>query len=227
VHAQEAVCENTTAKVGPKFLLDEAVGWLVSRSRVGQEGLELLADDPVQERRLLGRSRRVAFCRFPEDRGMGVGLGVARVGAAGAGHRARTDAIGVPCLGAPHSLLTTLRVLRFTDGASLGFTGSVGAYKLRDLPDRLTQRTSCPSIHRTRHSASMSNALMEQLRRLSLAERLQLVEDLWVTIAAEAASLPVPASHRQQLALRRAAHRANPSDVIPWEEVRRQFWAEE
>ena len=73
----------------------------------------------------------------------------------------------------------------------------------------------------------MSNALMEQLRRLSLAERIQLVEDLWDTIAAEADSLPVPESHRQQLALRRAAHRSSPSDVIPWEEVRRQLWAEE
>jgi hypothetical protein len=48
------------------------------------------------QERLLGRSRRVAVCRFPEDRGMGVGhsagrssLGVARVGAAGSGHRAR------------------------------------------------------------------------------------------------------------------------------------------
>ncbi len=68
---------------------------------------------------------------------------------------------------------------------------------------------------------------MEQLRRLSLAERLQLVEDLWDTIAAEADSLPVPASHREQLALRRAAHRSNPSAVIPWEEVRRQLWAED
>ena len=68
---------------------------------------------------------------------------------------------------------------------------------------------------------------MEQLRRLSLAERIQLVEDLWDTIAAEADNLPIPESHREELSQRRAAHRSNPSTVIPWEEVRRRLWAEE
>jgi hypothetical protein len=88
------VCQHATAKVGPKLLLDEAGSWLVPRSRVSQEGLELLTDDPVQER-LLGRSRRVAVCSFPKDRALGVrpsasrSLGVVRFGAAGSGHRAR------------------------------------------------------------------------------------------------------------------------------------------
>jgi hypothetical protein len=64
--------QHAAAKVGAKLLLDEAGGRLVAPSRVSQEGLELLADDPMQER-LLGRSRRVAVCRFAEDRAMGVG----------------------------------------------------------------------------------------------------------------------------------------------------------
>jgi putative addiction module component (TIGR02574 family) len=73
----------------------------------------------------------------------------------------------------------------------------------------------------------MSHPLLEQLRKLSLAERIQLVEDLWDSIAAEGDSLPVPKSHREELERRRALHRAHPSAALPWEEVRRQLWKEE
>lgn len=68
-----------------------------------------------------------------------------------------------------------------------------------------------------------SNALRKELLRLSVAERLELVEEVWDSIAAEAASLPVPESHRRELARRRQEHRDHPEDVIPWEEVRTQL----
>jgi len=73
----------------------------------------------------------------------------------------------------------------------------------------------------------MSSSLLEEIRKLSLAERIQLVEDVWDSIAAEAEEFPIPASHREELARRREAHRLEPEDVVPWEEVRRQLWAEE
>jgi hypothetical protein len=47
VHAQEAVRQHATAKVGTKLFLDEAGGRLVSPSRVSQEGLEVFTDDPM------------------------------------------------------------------------------------------------------------------------------------------------------------------------------------
>lgn len=72
-----------------------------------------------------------------------------------------------------------------------------------------------------------SGSLLEEIRRLSLAERIQLVEDVWDSIAAETEEFPRPDSHREELALRREAHRPNPEDVVPWEEVRRQLWTEE
>ena len=73
----------------------------------------------------------------------------------------------------------------------------------------------------------MARSLLDEIRKLSLEERLQLVEDVWDSIAAEGAELPVPESHRTELARRREEHRQSPEDVVPWEEVRRQLWAEE
>lgn len=73
----------------------------------------------------------------------------------------------------------------------------------------------------------MAAPLLDEIRKLSVAERLELVEDVWDSIAAEAGALPVPESHRQELARRRQEHRDHPEDVIPWEEVRAQLWSEE
>jgi putative addiction module component (TIGR02574 family) len=72
----------------------------------------------------------------------------------------------------------------------------------------------------------MANTAREELLRLPLAERIELVEDLWDSIAADAESVPVPDSHRRELARRRAAHRSDPSAVLPWEEVRERLWSE-
>lgn len=73
----------------------------------------------------------------------------------------------------------------------------------------------------------MANPARDELLRLPLAERIQLVEDLWDSIAADAESVPVPESHLRELARRRAAHREDPTAVRPWEEVRERLWSEE
>jgi putative addiction module component (TIGR02574 family) len=39
--------------------------------------------------------------------------------------------------------------------------------------------------------------------------------------------VPVPESHRRELARRRAAHHDNPSAVRSWEEVRKRLWSED
>ncbi|HEY8504700.1 MAG TPA: addiction module protein [Gemmataceae bacterium] len=56
--------------------------------------------------------------------------------------------------------------------------------------------------------------------RLSLAERLRLVEEIWDSIAAEADRLPVPQSHKEELDRRLAACRADPKAGSSWEEVK-------
>lgn len=73
----------------------------------------------------------------------------------------------------------------------------------------------------------MSSSLLEEISKLSVAERIQLVEDVWDSIAADADAFPIPDSHREELARRREAHRQDPSRVRPWEEVRRRLWSEE
>jgi putative addiction module component (TIGR02574 family) len=73
----------------------------------------------------------------------------------------------------------------------------------------------------------MAKPERDELLRLPLAERIELVEDLWDSIATDAESVPVPESHRRELARRRAAHREDPTAVRPWEEVRERLWSEE
>ena len=58
--------------------------------------------------------------------------------------------------------------------------------------------------------------------RLSVAERLVLVEELWDSIAA---STPVSDAQRTELDRRLADHKANPNDVVPWEEVKSSITA--
>jgi toxin ParE1/3/4 len=63
---------------------------------------------------------------------------------------------------------------------------------------------------------------LEQLRQLPVAERLQLVEDLWDTIADEASdeALPLSPDLAAELDRRLAEHEANPRAARPWAEVR-------
>ena len=60
-------------------------------------------------------------------------------------------------------------------------------------------------------------------RSLSIAERLQLVEDVWDSIATEqpdAAALPLTAAERAELDRRLDAHANDPAAAVPWTEVR-------
>ncbi|HEV2736715.1 MAG TPA: addiction module protein [Longimicrobiaceae bacterium] len=65
----------------------------------------------------------------------------------------------------------------------------------------------------------MDAITISDLLHLSVAERLQLVEDLWDSIAAESADsperLPVTETQRQLVLRRSEAHRRNPGEAIP------------
>ena len=60
------------------------------------------------------------------------------------------------------------------------------------------------------------------LRQLSVAERLQLVEDLWDGIAADAPdeAFPITPELAAELDHRLAEHEADPTSALPWDEVR-------
>jgi putative addiction module component (TIGR02574 family) len=66
---------------------------------------------------------------------------------------------------------------------------------------------------------------LEQLRALPVAERLQLVEDLWDSIADEAPDVAVPVTPElaAELDRRLAEHRADPTSAISWDEVRAEL----
>jgi putative addiction module component (TIGR02574 family) len=55
--------------------------------------------------------------------------------------------------------------------------------------------------------------------RLSVAERIALVGAIWDSIAAEAERAPLSDAQREEVDRRLAAHRANLSAAVPWEQV--------
>ena len=55
--------------------------------------------------------------------------------------------------------------------------------------------------------------------RLSLAERILLVEEMWDGVAAEAEALEVPQSHKDELDRRLATDPTDPHAGSNWEEV--------
>jgi putative addiction module component (TIGR02574 family) len=69
----------------------------------------------------------------------------------------------------------------------------------------------------------MSTAPLPDLLRLSLADRIQLVEDLWDSVAAEANEvlqhLPVAETHLDLVTRRSMAYRKNPDTAVPLEEA--------
>jgi putative addiction module component (TIGR02574 family) len=55
--------------------------------------------------------------------------------------------------------------------------------------------------------------------RLTLAERLALVQEIWDSIAEEVEKTPLTEAQRQEVDRRLAAHEANPQAAIPLEQV--------
>lgn len=55
--------------------------------------------------------------------------------------------------------------------------------------------------------------------RLSVDERLTLLEQIWDSIAAESAVVPLTDAQRTELDRRLADYGAHPEDVVTWEDV--------
>jgi putative addiction module component (TIGR02574 family) len=56
--------------------------------------------------------------------------------------------------------------------------------------------------------------------QLSIAERILLVEEIWDSIAADAAQVPFTESQKKDLQRRIAAYEANPKAGSSWEDVK-------
>jgi putative addiction module component (TIGR02574 family) len=55
--------------------------------------------------------------------------------------------------------------------------------------------------------------------RLSIPERIHLVQEILDSIAAESENEPLTEVQRQEVDRRLASHKANPQAAIPWEQV--------
>lgn len=66
----------------------------------------------------------------------------------------------------------------------------------------------------------MSKSLLAQAAKLSVSERIELVEAIWDTVVDEPEALPMPDSHREELDRRLEDLERDPDAGSPWEEVR-------
>lgn len=73
---------------------------------------------------------------------------------------------------------------------------------------------------RTGSLRRMDNVSIENLLKLSVAERIQLAEDLWDSVAAEPEALPLTDAQKTEIENRLTEHDRNPESAISWEEVR-------
>jgi len=68
-------------------------------------------------------------------------------------------------------------------------------------------------------------AVINEYMSLSVSERIQLVEDIWDSITAEAPdTVALSEAQKTELHRRLAEHRADPSTAIPWEQVRSKLF---
>ncbi len=59
-----------------------------------------------------------------------------------------------------------------------------------------------------------------EIARLTVPEKILLLEDLWDSIASEESGVPVPASHREELDRRLAEYRKDPGRLLTLDDLR-------
>jgi putative addiction module component (TIGR02574 family) len=63
----------------------------------------------------------------------------------------------------------------------------------------------------------------EDIQRLSMAERLELIGDLWDSMAASESEPPLTDAQREELARRLDAYRADPEAGKSWDDVKKSL----
>jgi putative addiction module component (TIGR02574 family) len=66
----------------------------------------------------------------------------------------------------------------------------------------------------------IQSTLLTDIRRLSVAERILLVEEIWNSIAADSESLPLTDAERAELDRRLDAYHQSPDEGSSWEDVK-------
>jgi putative addiction module component (TIGR02574 family) len=61
--------------------------------------------------------------------------------------------------------------------------------------------------------------LLEEINQLDIAERLQLVEDLWDSVASRASEFPISDAQKAELGRRLAKHREDPNRGVTLNQI--------
>ena len=69
----------------------------------------------------------------------------------------------------------------------------------------------------------MSTEMLQEIRKMSIRERLCLVEEIWNTIADDQDEGELPEWQKKELDRRLAEHEKNPHDTVTWESVKAQL----
>ena len=62
-----------------------------------------------------------------------------------------------------------------------------------------------------------------EIFQLSIAERIQIVEDIWDSIAADAGNVTITTVQKQELDRRLVHYRQNPTEGISWDELKKKL----
>lgn len=64
---------------------------------------------------------------------------------------------------------------------------------------------------------------LKEIESLSVPERVQLVEDVWDSIARTNSSFPIPQWQKNELERRKQKHLRNPGVALPWDQVKQKI----
>ena len=69
----------------------------------------------------------------------------------------------------------------------------------------------------------MESSLPQNILELSTSEKIQLVQDIWDSVAIKTEEIPVTESQKQELDRRLDSWEKNPAQLSKWEEVKQKF----
>ena len=69
----------------------------------------------------------------------------------------------------------------------------------------------------------MEYSLPQNILELTTSERIQLVQDIWDSVAIKTEEIPVTESQKQELDHRLDLWEENPAQLSKWEEVKKKF----
>jgi putative addiction module component (TIGR02574 family) len=111
-------------------------------------------------------------------------------------------------------------------GYRRGEVGAVAAEEVLDKAGAMVRPgASGGSATGSQHREAGMNSRLQDFERLTIAERIQLVEDLWDSISGADEVLHLTDAQRAELERRLASHASRPDAAISWADLRAELLA--